>query len=186
MRRLGSAVRLIFGLAILVALVAGVGWLFYTTATEAPAIVAAVVTGLLAILGLGVQRYFEQQREDERIRRDRMAPIYEQLVSQIHLISGGSHKQSDLEAFFGDLAQSLQLWGAPPVVNAFNAWREAITNPVPEGSVAIDMLLAYERLLLVTRSDLGVSNDGLKVGDLLRTFVNDLDEHLQADAGALP
>jgi hypothetical protein len=37
---------------------------------------------------------------------------------------------------------------------------------------------AYEDLLLVTRADLGVSNDGLEQGDLLRIFINDLDEHL--------
>jgi hypothetical protein len=95
-------------------------WLIYTTVTEAPAVVAAVLTGILAILGLGVQRYFEQQREDERIRRERMEPIYEQLVRQLHLIAGDSVEQSDVEAFFGELAQSLQLWGAPPVVKAFN------------------------------------------------------------------
>src|SRR5690606_9986217 len=99
------------------------GWLIYTSVTEAPAVVAAVVTGLLAILGLGIQRFFEQQREDERIRRERMAPIYEQLVSQIHLISDGSVQQADVATFFGELAQSLQLWGAPPVVAAFNDWR---------------------------------------------------------------
>lgn len=152
----------------------------YTTVTQAPAVVAAVMTGALAILSLGVQRYFEQQREDARIRRERMAPIYEQLVKQLHLAAGGSAEQSDIETFFGELAQSLQLWGAPPVIKAFNAWRSATTESVAEDGVAIRMFFAYEDLLLVTREDLGISNDGLERGDLLRIFVNDLDEHLTA------
>lgn len=99
MRRIGNALRVLFGLALLLALVGAIGWLIYTTVTEAPAVVAAVLTGILAILGLGVQRYFEQQREDERIPRERMAPIYEQLVRQLHLIAGDSVEQSDVEAF---------------------------------------------------------------------------------------
>jgi hypothetical protein len=177
-RRIGSALHVLLGLALLLALVGAIGWLIYTTVTEAPVVVAAVVTGILAILGLGVQRYFEQQREDARIRRDRMAPIYEQLVSQLHLIAGGSIEQSDVETFFGELAQSLQLWGAPPVIKAFNSWRSMTTEDAAEGEVALNMLFAYEDLLLVTRADLGVTNDELERGDLLRIFINDLDEHL--------
>jgi hypothetical protein len=42
---------MLLGLALLLALVAAVGWLAYTTITEAPAVVAAVMTGVLAILG---------------------------------------------------------------------------------------------------------------------------------------
>jgi hypothetical protein len=43
---------------------------------------------------------------------------------------------------------------------------------------AIGPLLAHENLLLVARTDLGVSSDDLERGDLLRIFNNDLDEHL--------
>lgn len=180
MRRVASGLQVLVGLTLLLALVAAVGWLSYTTLTEAPAVVAAVMTGVLAILGLGVQRYLEQQREDARIRRERMAPIYEQLVRQLQLIASGSVEQTDVETFFGELAQSLQLWGAPPVINAFNAWRSAAVEHVADGEMAIGMLFAYEDLLLVTRADLGISNEGLERGDLLRIFVNDLDEHLPA------
>jgi hypothetical protein len=161
-------------MAFLLALVGAIGWLIYTTVTEAPAVVAAVVTGILAILGLGIQRYLEQQREDERVRRERMAPIYEQLVSQLHLIAGGSIEQSDVETFFGELAQSLQLWGAPPVVHAFNTWRDT-TQTTTEGEVPWEMFFAYEDLILVTRADLGVSNETLERGDILRIFINDFD-----------
>lgn len=51
MSRISSAAQMLLGLALLLALVAAVGWLAYTTITEAPAVVAAVMTGVLAILG---------------------------------------------------------------------------------------------------------------------------------------
>jgi hypothetical protein len=176
---------MLLGLALLLALVAAIGWLAYTTITEAPAVVAAVITGVLAILGLGVQRFLEQQREDERIRRERMAPIYEELVGQLHQIAEGSVGPTEVESFFKELARSLQLWGAPPVIEAFNAWRAKAMEHDTKGESGFDMLLAYEDLLLVTRADLGVSNEKLKKGDLLRIFINDLDEHLQ-EGSALP
>lgn len=178
MSRISSAAQMLLGLALLLALVAAVGWLAYTTITEAPAVVAAVLTGVLAILGLGVQRFLEQQREDERIRRERMAPIYEELVGQLHQIAEGSVGPTDVESFFKELARSLQLWGAPPVIDAFNAWRTKAVEHAAQNKSGLDMLLAYEDLLLVTRADLGVSNEKLEKGDLLRIFINDIDDHL--------
>jgi hypothetical protein len=183
-RRIGSLLQFLFGLTLLLALTAAIGWLIYTTVTEAPAVVAAVVTGVLAILGLGFQRFFEQQHEDKRLRRERMAPIYEQLVAQLHEIAGGSTDQSEVESFFGELAQRLQMWGAPPVIHAFNAWRETAQNAV-EGEIPWDMFFAYEDLLLVTRADLGVSNDTLERGDILRIFINDFDALLEAEDNTL-
>lgn len=179
MRRIGSLLQFLFGLTLLLALTAAIGWLIYTTVTEAPAVVAAVVTGVLAILGLGFQRFFEQQHEDKRLRRERMAPIYEQLVAQLRQIADGSTDQPEVESFFGELAQSLQLWGAPLVIHAFNAWRTTAQNAV-EGEIPWDMFFAYENLLLVTRADLGVSNDTLERGDILRIFINDFDALLEA------
>jgi len=178
-------------LVLLLALVGAAGWIVYTSITEAPVVVAAVVTGLLAILGLGVQRFFEQQREDARNRRERMAPIYEQLVAQIHLASDGA-KDVDISSFFGELSQSLQLWGSPAVVQAFNTWRARtiehgtlVENGEAGEDALVTMLLAYEDLLLVTRTDLGVSNDGLDSGDILRIFINDIDDHLPAASASL-
>ncbi len=176
---------MLVGLALVLSLVGAIGWLIYTTVTEAPAVVAAVVTGILAILGLGVQRYLEQQREDERLRRERMAPIYEELVGQLHRIAEDAVGPTEVESFFKELARSLQLWGSPPVIEAFNAWRSKAVEHDTKGESGFDMLLAYEDLLLVTRADLGVSNEKLERGDLLRIFINDLDEHLQ-EGSALP
>lgn len=80
MRFIGRVIQFIVGLAVLVGLVGLAGWIVYSSVTTAPAVVAAVITGFAALIGLAVQRYLEQQREDLRARRERMAPIYEDLV----------------------------------------------------------------------------------------------------------
>ncbi len=63
--------------------------------------------GFAALFGLAIQRYMEQHREDRRDRRERMAPIYEQLVRTFYGAADGRGNQDDLLTFFQDLAQSL-------------------------------------------------------------------------------
>lgn len=113
MRRLAAIAQVVFGFALLVALIAAVSWVVYTTVTEAPAVVAAVVTGFAALIGIAAQRYYEQQREDERERRERMAPIYEELVRTFYRgASRGEVADSELRAFLDELAQQLLIWGS--------------------------------------------------------------------------
>jgi hypothetical protein len=167
---------MLVGLAILVALAAGIGWIAYTSIARAPAVVAAVVTGFAALIGLAVQRYMEQQREDRRERRERMAPIYEQLVRTFYDgAADGDVNQDDLLTFFQDLAQSLLIWGSEPVIMAFNRWRATIAE-LEEGSP--DALFAFEELLYAIRADLGNEAKKMGRGDLLRVFINDIDDFL--------
>lgn len=85
LRRIGSGLQTLVGLVV----VAGAGWVVYTSITEAPAVVAAVVTGVAAVFGLFLQRHLDQEREEERQRRERMTPIYEQLVTSFYKSASG-------------------------------------------------------------------------------------------------
>lgn len=177
-RRLGSILQILVGLAVLLALIVGVGWIVYSTIARAPVVVAAVVTGLAALMGVPVQRYLEHQREDARERRNRMAPIYEELLKTFYSsAAGGALDQSELLSFFEDLARSLLIWGSEPVIVAFNRWRVQVAA-LEEGSP--DALFAFEDLLYAIRADLGNESKNMGRGDLLRVFVNDIDEFLPA------
>lgn len=176
LRRLVAFIQILLGLAVLLALAGGIAWIIYTSVTRAPAVVAAVVTGFAAILGLGIQRYMEQTREDDRIRRERMAPIYEDLVTTFYKGAGGGLRaQEELESFFERLAQSLLIWGSEPVLVAFNRWRSGIDNTA---EVDFESMLAFEQLLYAIRGDLGNRSSALGPGDLLRVFINDIDDYL--------
>ena len=45
------------------------------------------------------------------------------------------------------------------------------------------MLLVWEKLLLAIRKELGHSNKGLQQWDVLKVFVNDIDDHIPRDDG---
>ena len=163
--------NILVGLVLLAAIVGGLAWFVYQSITEAPGVVAAVVTGLLAILGLGVQRYLEQEREDARVRRERLSPIYENIVKHLHESDTTPKMQRRLVQSFRELAQGVLLRGTPRVVKAFAGWK-ALVDSAPDSPLT---LVGLEHVLFAMREDLGVSNDGLGRGDLLRLFVNDVD-----------
>jgi len=178
MRFLRRAVQFVFGFTLLVGLTGLAGWVVYSSFTTAPAVVAAVITGLAALIGLAVQRHLDQQREDTRSRRERMAPIYEELVQVLFDASkSGGEIEAQMIEFFEKLAKHLLVWGSEPVIVAVNRWRAIVA--VAEDSPA--SLFAYEDLLFAVREDLGIERNGLQRGDLLRVFVNDVDEFLPAD-----
>lgn len=164
------------GLTALIVLVGAAGWIVYTSVTKAPAVVAAVVTGFAALFGLFFQRYLEHQREDVRERRQRVAPIYDELVHKFY--DPSQLTEGDLKQFFEALAQSLIVWGSEPVIQAFNRFRSAVTAD----DDGLGNLLAYEELLYAIRTDLGNSSEKLGKGDLLRVYINDIDEHLPREA----
>ena len=108
-----------------------------------------------------------------------MAPIYEQLVKTFYDgATRGEAAEDDMLSFFEALAQSLLIWGSAPVIDAFNQWRMAVK--VDAGTPT--SLFAFEDLLFAIREDLGNDRKNLGRGDLLRVFVNDIDDFL-APAG---
>ena len=183
MRFIGRVVQFIVALAVLVGLVGLAGWIVYSSMTTAPAVVAAVITGFAALIGLAAQRYLEQQREDLRARRERMAPIYEDLVQLLFDASkSGSAVEEDMVQFFEKLAKHLLVWGSEPVIAAVNRWRALVA--LDDGGP--HSLFAYEDLLFAIREDLGNDRKDLHPGDLLRVFVKDIDDFLsprEDDAG---
>ena len=53
-----------------------------------------------------------------------------------------------------------------------------LTNEADLKANPMKLILLYEKLILAIRRDLGHNNKGLKTGDVLALFVNDIDQHL--------
>ncbi len=182
LKHLGSAMQFLFGLALFLLLLAGTGWLVYTSITEAPGVVAAAVTAVGAVIGLIVQRVWEQQRDEERRRRDRMAPMYESLIEVFYRGAEGEVDEVELKGLFQELAKGLVVWGSPAVIDAFILWRTASAKANEDES--LEALFAFEQLMFAIRSDLGHEDKDRTPGGLLRVFVNDIDEHLPSEDSA--
>ncbi len=88
----------------------------------------------------------------------------------------------ELLEFFEELAQRLLVWGSEPVILAFNEWGSSVSN-MDEGSP--ETRFAFEQLLYAIRRDLGSESTRLAQGDLLRVFINDLDDYLRPPGRSL-
>ena len=121
--------------------------------------VAGPIAGAIGVVAAAVvQRRWEKRQELERLRREQMAPIYEQLTSIVKTKGG---EESATAEFFQDFTTKLVLYGPPPIIKSWNTFRalampEDMTNPT--------YLLTYEQLLFLIRKDLGHDDSTLIPG----------------------
>jgi hypothetical protein len=134
--------------------------------------VAGPITGAVGVVVAAIlQRRWEKRQELERSRREQMSPIYERLVGILKESPG----EEETSEFFRDLTTKMLLYGPAPIIKEWIEFRlrgmSTVSDPTNPTS-----LLNYERLLLLVRKDLGHDDSELKLGDLLRIYVNDFDE----------
>jgi len=167
MKRLSSVISMVLAIAIVAA---AVGALAYGV-IEDPAVVGPLAAAVVAVGVAIFQRRWEKSQELERLHRDEMSPIYEQLIEMVKAIDEFVKKpQEEQMAFFREISTKLLLHGPSPVVKAWVAWNQVLgAQPV---SVPIR---AQEKLLLAIREDLGHDNSTLKPGELLRLYLNEED-----------
>jgi hypothetical protein len=150
-------------------IVAASGALIYGIVLD-PA-VAGPIAGAVGVIGAAIfQRRWEKRLELERLRREQMAPIYEQLIS----ILKENPEEAEAAEFFKDLTTKLVLYGPSSIIREWNDFRlNGISADDPTNPTS---LLNYEKLLRLLRKDFGHDDSALKLGDLLRVYVNDFDE----------
>ena len=85
--------------------------------------------------------------------------------------------QEDMIKFMTTFTQKLMLWGSDSVLKEYTRFRQSSMSASGEQD-ASNTLLVLEDLLFAIRADMGHRNSGLRRGDLLALFVNDIDEHL--------
>ena len=162
--------RLSVALGVVVGIVAvGIAGAFIYGIVVDPA-VAGPIAGATAVVGVGIaQRRWEKKQELERVRRERISPIYEELVE----ILQNQESEERVTGFFKELTAKLLLYGPAPIIREWSRFKRQGPSEDP---IDPTMLLRYERFLLLIRKDFGHDDSELEAGDLLRTYVNDLDE----------
>jgi hypothetical protein len=175
-----ARIQTLFGVAISVAIVGLVAWAFIESVQAEPAVVGAVATAVLGVAGVVWQ---QRQSEKARVReahRDRMTPVYHELLKRVWQQTGQESQQpaEDVAEFMRDLKARQLILGAPrEMIRAFNCWeREARAAQEKEDNIAL--VFAWEELLRAIRRDLGHDDSGLPRGELLRVFMDDLDQFL--------
>ena len=141
------------------------------------AIVVALITGTISILTVvagGIAS--NNQRKQYYLRQHREAP-YQKLVEMVYkMVAKGknpeSYSEEELLNDFSEFSQALTLWESPKAIKQWNEWRKANTGGKPDPK---ELLYAMERIMMQLRADMG-QKGRLKKGDLLRLFINDLDD----------
>lgn len=139
---------------------------------------AAVVTAATAIIVLAAGEFFTRRRTAQQYRWDKIAPDYEAFITMVRTATEDrdpeelAEQQKEVIGRFND---HLMLWGSPKVIEA---WTGAMRLAQNEPDDPREMVLAYARVLLAIRKDLGHGDFTLEARDLLRVTITDIDKHL--------
>jgi hypothetical protein len=173
MRRVGQVIAAIIVMVVLIAAAAGVIWLIVRGIESDPGLVGSLATAAGAVVAVVAGRSFDKRRELRQAHRERIAPLYEELVDVIRNIE--DHGEDELQKFFKDLANKLIMFSPASVIKAWIAlsrhtWQQ-------DGADKAGMLL-IEAFLRQVRKDMGHHDRSLGLGDLQRLYITDADDVL--------
>jgi membrane protein implicated in regulation of membrane protease activity len=153
--------------------------------TGVPAeILVTIVTVLGGLLSVLVARYVEAANERHARLREKKVPIYESfleaVVGQMMIIARATDaEKADATQRVVDqltkLTPPLIIWASDDVLRTWSRYRryDLLSGDPMRGVVRLELVLK------AIRRDLGHRNSGLKVGDILGTYINDVDQTLK-------
>lgn len=173
MRRIGQVIAAIVVLVVLTGAIGGLIWLIVRGIESDPGLVGSLATAAGAVVAVVAGRSFDKRRELRQAHRERISPLYEELIDVIRNIE--DHGEAELQKFFKDLANKLIMFSPAHVIKAWIAlnrhtWRQ-------DGTDKAGMLLV-EALLRQIRKDMGHHDRSLGMGDLQRLYITDADDVL--------
>jgi hypothetical protein len=151
----------------------------------ATAIIAGSVTISLSLIGVIVSKSYERKAMLERESRAKRIPVYEDFVGFVFRLfqQGKPHakKMNEVEMakVLVESTQKLAVWSSDEVLREFGRFRTHAVQRDESGDPPDGTMFALEDLMFAIRRDLGYKNTGLKRGDLLRLFINDIDVQLE-------
>lgn len=137
-----------------------------------PAIVAVITAGATIYAAIKTKSA-ERIKEIEQELRKQKAPIYEEFSEFIlGKVLNNKASEDEMKEFVIKFSQKMLVWGGDNVINAWVDFRKNVGNE----NFQYQVLFLIENVLFAIRSDMGHLNKGLKQGDLLTLFVNDMEK----------
>lgn len=156
----------------------------------AVAIIAAAATVLVSVISVVLGKIYEARTAIQKELRERKTPVYEEFITFIFRVflgekTGTAPTEQEMAEFLSNYNQKMMVWGSDSVLREWSAWRRCLeqhtTDPEPN---FVAGLVQYEKLILAIRKDLGHKNEGIGKFDILRLFINDLDEAIKRHGGS--
>lgn len=179
----------ILGLGLIGAIIYGtfktLVWIYNEILSVDPRVSAALITGLIAIIGttlsITIPRHFEKKKEIEQHLRERKSETYKELVELLFRILMGSKmgetlSEKEIIKRMSKITENLILWGSEDVIMSYKAYRTYFLDRKSGDTFTLESIDIMEGLMLSIRKDMGHKNKNLQQGDILSLFINDIDQ----------
>lgn len=185
----------IVGLIIIIALCVFIYMLLkfiWNSVKDYPTITVAIITGFLSIITIVIQRIWEKRYKQEQDIRNQKMPTYQKMVREFSMFFYNDpekqtgdiflrqkyeeEKQNKLVKFVAENNGELITWASDEVLKEWSLFRKIATSNTNSG---IELMFQVEKLFYAIRKDLGHKNKNLVKGDILRLWVNDIDNFLE-------
>lgn len=142
-------------------------------------IVVALITGLLSLLGIVVSNIIDYRQNTKRYLYEKKEEAYSEFIEMVYKLQQAQNDDKVDDEMVENLinfSKKLTLWGSDDVIKK---WIEIRKLSLNTNNDPVDNIFILEEIIFLIRKDLGQKNKGLKKGDILVFFINDIDKYLQ-------
>lgn len=147
-------------------------------------IIVALITGPVSILGVLlssiVAKILEYRQNTKRYLYEKREMPYSEFIEMVYKLqqrvkNKNGYSNEEMMEDIVKFSQKLTLWGSSRVIRKWLKFREISQAP---NNNPTDNLFILEDIIFEIRRDMGQKKGGLKKGDLLAFFVNDIRDYL--------
>lgn len=189
MYSLGIAALLLFMTYILIKnigilIIKGIEKISSITSSMDSVVIVALITGGISIVTVVISsiisKLIEYKQITKRYLYEKREKPYSEFISMVYKLQTSQkngkeeYTQTQMIDDISNFSQALTLWGSSRVIKKWIKFREIIQ----ENPAKTENLFILEEIVFEIRKDMGQKRKGLKQGDLLSFFVNDIKNHL--------
>ena len=147
-------------------------------------VIVAIITGGISIVTVLissiVSKFIEYRQITKRYLYEKREEPYKDFISMVYKLQKSTRNNQEeytQEQMINDISsfsESLTLWGSSRVIKKWIKFRELSQDK----TIAMQNLFLLEEIVFEIRKDMGQKRKGLKQGDLLSFFVNDIKNYL--------
>lgn len=151
----------------------------YSIQTITP-LISLSIPVIVAIVTVYLGRRLEMRKSQEEKLREFKVPIYNEFLDYIikYVVekkASDSKANEEMITFLKNITPKMMIWADDLVIKKWAEFRLS-GNETEKGNNLT--MLRFEEIILAMRKDLGHKNKNLKNHELLKCFINDLDNHL--------
>lgn len=147
-------------------------------------VIVALITGSVSILGVVissiVSKVIEYRQNIKRYLYEKKEEPYSEFIDMVYKIQKNISKNNvyDEKEMLDDIysfSKKLTLWGSN---NVIRKWLDFTKTNQEQATNSTDNLFVLEEIIFEIRKDMGHKRRGLKKGDILAFFVNDIKDYM--------